>query len=110
MFKNIVAADMAVFINPDEFGEPHNIDGKIYTVVVDNEIIHERPSLSTSGSNDFDAHGVYLTNITFFIKEIDLGYIPVENQPMEFDGLLCTVRKVIPNVGIVEVMLDCNQS
>jgi hypothetical protein len=41
-FKETVARDRALFLNPDEFGEEHRIDGKMVTVVLDDNALKER--------------------------------------------------------------------
>lgn len=41
-FKETVARDRALFLNPDEFGEEHKIDGKMVTVVLDDNALKER--------------------------------------------------------------------
>lgn len=99
----------AIFINSEEFGEKHSIDGELLTVVIDNDLIHERPALSTSGV-DFYAEGVYLSTITFFVEKYKLGYIPVENQQMRFDDYPCIVKRVSESFGMLEITLDANRT
>lgn len=99
----------SVFINAEEFGEEHSIDGELLTVVIDNDLIHERPALSTSGV-DFYAEGVYLSTITFFVEKYKLGYIPVENQQMRFDDYPCIVKRVSESFGMLEITLDANRT
>jgi len=41
-FKEMVARDRALFLNLDEFGEEHRIDGKMVTVVLDDNALKER--------------------------------------------------------------------
>jgi hypothetical protein len=100
-FKDFVAKDNAVvFINPDEFGEPHMIDDNEYQVVIDYDLINERPHLY--------AEGTYQSKIIFFIRESDLGYRPVEGQDMRFDGKIYLVAHVAHDMGILSITLDGN--
>lgn len=41
-FKEMVARDRALFLNLDEFGEEHRIDGRKVTVVLDDNALKER--------------------------------------------------------------------
>jgi len=115
-FKDIVAKDnVAVFINPDEFGEPKVINGAEYQVVIDHDLINERLRLYTSGGNNTAAEGVFLSTVIFFIRESDLGYVPVEGETMRFGnpgerGYPYLVTKVSSAMGILEITIEANQS
>ena len=108
-FKDFAAADIrGTFINLEEFGEKHNIDGDDLTVVVDNDIINDRPRLFAPGSEDQMVEGVFRNKITFFVAAAELGYRPVENELMRFDGKPCIVRSVNDSAGVYEVTLEAN--
>lgn len=77
-FKKQLQADIDVFFNLNELGEKKYIEGKRCTVVIDNELIHERPSIYMS------REGVSLSRITFFVKESELGFVPEEGSRMRF--------------------------
>ena len=58
-FKDMVAEDVKnVFLNPDEFGEEHEIDGEKIMVIVDNNEQIEREKRVTSHAN-----GVYMKSL-----------------------------------------------
>ncbi|MFU1797373.1 hypothetical protein ACM1RC_26140 [Paenibacillus azoreducens] len=107
-FKEMVANDnLTVFINPEEFGEPKNIDGETLMVVVDYDLINERPHLY--------AEGTYLSKVTFFVHEADLGYVPAEGQEMRFGdvgkrGYPYLVTNVASNMGILEITIEANET
>ncbi|MBJ6362103.1 hypothetical protein ACFOQM_12455 [Paenibacillus sp. GCM10012307] len=115
-FKDWIAQDnLRVFINPDEFGEPKMIDGVELSVVIDNDLINERNSLSAYGMNNVTAEGVYLSTITFFVRQSDLGYVPKEGERMQYGdvdkkGYSYMIAKVSGADGILEITLEGNQS
>lgn len=101
-FKDDVAQDIRrVFIHGDEFADVHDIDGTAYEVVVDYEVLDEQP-LSHS-------EGTYQRKFTFFISEDELGYVPVENQMMIFDGSRRLVARVASDMGMLAVTLEANE-
>ncbi|RXZ84588.1 hypothetical protein EBB07_00800 [Paenibacillaceae bacterium] len=115
-FKQQVEQDnLAVFINFDEFGEEKSIRGRKVLVVIDNDLINERQRLSTSGTTNTNPEGVYLSTVTFFVRQRDLGYVPVEGEQMLFGdlgerGYPYIVDKVAVNMGVIEVTIEGNQS
>jgi len=105
LFKDQVAADIAAtFINFDEFATEHDIDGENLTIVLDSNL---------NTGNKFKGvteDGVYLNHITFFVAENVLGYRPVENDHMTFDGYPCTVASCDEDFGLLEITLEVNRS
>ena len=60
-FKDMVAVDVKrIFLNPDEFAEKHNIDGKEILCVLDKNI-NSDPSLAK-------ALGVYSNMVTLYVS------------------------------------------
>ena len=39
-FKDILSADRAIFMNPEEFGEVHNVGGRSMTILIDDNEMH----------------------------------------------------------------------
>lgn len=105
-FKDYVAADVsAVFINPDEFGEEHDIDGESISIVLDSDIIQER-----SERMDMYEDGTFQNRIIFFVRKDDLGYVPEENQLMHFNGMPGIVNESREEMGVIRVALEMNRA
>lgn len=101
-FKDQVQNDLVVFINPDEFGESHNIDGVEIDIVPDEDTVNERKY--------GHAEGTYLSKRGFFVRKEVLGYRPVERQGLTFDGDYFTVASVSENAGILRIEIEANES
>ncbi|WP_252216138.1 hypothetical protein [Clostridium sp. VAP41] len=98
-FKDIVQNDInSVFINIDEFGEKHYIDGIIKTVLVDNETLKER--------NQKEYDGIIQADLLYFIKSKDLVNKIKVGELQRFDGAVYTVFDVKYDSGIYEVILQ----
>lgn len=114
IFKDAVAQEISVFLNFDEFGEYRLIDGQEVLIVEDRDLINERPRLASSAGNLMAAEGVYLSIITFFVRQDDLGYVPEEGQEMRFGevgkrGYPYLVTSVSEAMGILEVTIEANR-
>ncbi|MCM3632938.1 hypothetical protein [Paenibacillus camelliae] len=104
LFKQQVAADIAAtFLNAAEFAEEHDIDGEMVLIVLDTDIYSDRRESRTED-------GVYVNYLTFFVEESALGYRPVENQLIVFDGHQSVVSSVDEDMGMLMVTLEVNRS
>ncbi|NFH90880.1 hypothetical protein FDA33_11835 [Clostridium botulinum] len=98
-FKDIVQNDInSVFINIDEFGEKHSIDGIIKTVLVDNETLKDR--------NQKEYDGIVQADLLYFIKSKDLMKKIKVGELQRFDGAVYTVFDVKYDSGVYEVILQ----
>ncbi|UED76093.1 hypothetical protein [Brevibacillus sp. DP1.3A] len=105
-FKELVAQDIAVFMNPDEFGDMHNIEGKNITVVIDADTLKEK---SMNGASAYATHsGVMLSEFTMYVKCEDLDEKPWIGQRMTLDGELYLVTDVAETAGIYQITLGAN--
>lgn len=102
-FKAQVQLDnLTTFLNPNEFGEEHDIDGVMITVVMDQELINKRSQVM--------AEGTYISRLVLFVRLVDLGYMPVEGQMMRVDNSPYLVVQVGHDMGILSVTLEGNQT
>ena len=76
-FKSILMDDVnKVFLNGDEFGEQHAIDGKLMTVVVDgNEVVERSKKQTENGRTD----GLFERQIIIYVANVR-GAIQTENR------------------------------
>lgn len=101
--KDLIQSDIKnVFFNPDEFADWHDIDGKRLLCVIDDQIIRER-----DGGQRSQIDGLYLDEVTLFVKQSDLPKKPVRAQPMRLDGKLYVVSKV-SGTDMLEIVLEAN--
>lgn len=104
-FKELVQHDNTnVFINFDEFGELKDIDGEDVLIVVDGDLINERPQAPSYED------GTYQNKLTFFVREEELGYVPEQYQNMKIENYPYIVANVAKNMGILEVTIEANQT
>lgn len=101
-FKDQVAKDItAVFINPLEFADLHNIDGQDVMCVVDDDIVQER----TGGDQSMEYDGVFFTEKMLYIKEDFFLQPPIKDERIRLDGDIFTVQQVSNNMGMLEIEL-----
>ncbi|WP_020621129.1 hypothetical protein [Paenibacillus daejeonensis] len=94
--------NLTTFLNPNEFGELHDIDGVPTMVVIDQDLINKRSQVM--------AEGTYINRLVLFVRMADLGYIPVEGQMMRVDDSPYLVVQVGHDMGILSVTLEGNQT
>ncbi|SCM69999.1 hypothetical protein [Desulfovibrio sp. 86] len=84
-FASDLADDLGTFLDLDEFGEEHTIDGIPVVAIVDDA----QGSLTTGAAGGFvDAAGLALLSNTrtVFLYESALPFTPVPEQQLELDG------------------------
>lgn len=99
-FKTMAAADLEILFNPDEFAEPHTIDGMQRLVVVDNDRLRYRSKV------EYD--GVVAGDILFYVSAAGILPQPRPGDRMKFDGVPCTVFDVREDTGMLEIILQRN--
>jgi hypothetical protein len=103
VFSDQLAADLPVFLNPEEFGKVRSIDldgapvGSV-ACVLDDERVPD------------DAAGVYRSESTLWLKASDLPSLPVITQRIAVDGKLGTVVHVDEADGMLSLRLQWFES
>lgn len=99
-FREQLAQDIrSVFLNPDEFGETHFIDGREIICVVDDGM----NAMKGSTADGFDNSGMLGIDErvrTLLLAEPDIFPRPVPGQALNIDG---ETWRVIPDAGAVTV-------
>jgi hypothetical protein len=103
--KTQIAADMAIFLNTDDFADMHNVDGNQVAAVIDEDIIKQR---SNRQSGNFD--GVFRGEVMLYVKAADLPRRPVRGQAIRLDGRLMLVDDCAESDGMLEISLEANES
>ncbi|HOV79369.1 MAG TPA: hypothetical protein PK728_04625 [Bacillota bacterium] len=101
-FKDYLASDLVTFFNPDEFSEFHDIDGLQVQALVDRDVMKVR------STQRYD--GVYKGEVAVFVRAADLPSCPVYGQHMRLDGKLYLVAECGENCGMLEIILEANES
>lgn len=105
-FKEILNNDIkSVFLNPDEFGEEHMVQGKPMVIVLDDleNINREKKMQSTAG-------GIFAKQILFYVSAEDFGEMPAPNGLVTLDGKRYIVIDVTDEAGIYAITLEANRS
>ncbi|MEZ3453519.1 MAG: hypothetical protein K1W17_04030 [Oscillospiraceae bacterium] len=103
-FKEILNSDIkSVFLNPSEFGEEHNVQGKTMVIVLDDMENIEREKKVRSD-------GFFTKQILFYVSAEDFGEMPSPNGLITLDGKRYTVVDATDEAGIYAITLDANRS
>ena len=100
-FHDQVAADIDnVFLNTEEFGEQHNLNGVECLAVISGDISKKR---STLASRNFDGlHGDFIAVTT---KKASLKSLPAQGQNFKLDGKLYKVDDCTDDMGMLTILL-----
>ncbi len=107
-FKQIAAADIAdVFFNLEEFGETHQIDGKLMTVIVDGlEVVERSKKQSERGRID----GIFKKQVLLYISRKDMGSLPPIGCQIMLDSSKYLVMDAIDEGGVFSITLGAVKS
>lgn len=106
LFKDIVQADRKrVFLNLDEFGDVHTIDGKEMTVIVDNNEMLER-------EKRYKVHddGLFVRQFLIYVSGEDFGPLPAVGRLLKLDKKPFRITDAINEDGIYSISLEANNS
>lgn len=95
-FKDLVKNDRATFINIDEFGEEHDIDGVKLKIVLENEQVIEKD----------DVQALSESAMILFAYTEDIGYRRMQGESLHIDGVTYTVQTWLEEMGITKVTLS----
>lgn len=104
-FKEQIEKDLkSVFLNVDEFGELHTIEGKQILVVIDNDVFE---LLAKIGDNRIhgmsEADMVIMGKVTDFPKDMEPGRL------LNVDGREHIVITATRDMGLIEIALRQNR-
>jgi hypothetical protein len=103
-FKDMVAADIsAVFLNPDEFGETHNLNGTDCVCVISGDETDKRSAALLDSRRTPD--GLSGDFVTVCVKASDLPYIPKMGTNFKVDGKLYKVDTCTNDMGMLTMTL-----
>lgn len=101
-FKDLIQSDISViFLNLEEFAEPHIINGRILNIVIDNDHLQER------SKKEYD--GISVGEILYYVAVIDYGNPPAIDEYQAFDDRPMQVFDVRKDMGLYEIILKRNE-
>lgn len=107
-FKEILFQDIKrTFLNPEEFGEMHTIDGKRMVVSVDGMEVVERAKKQVENSR---IDGIFKQRIILYVARSDFGPLPAIDRILNFDGRNYKVKDAIDEVGIFSITVEVVKS
>ena len=101
-FKDMVQADRGIFLNIDEFGELHKVEGNDITVVIDDNTLRER-----QGGAEV---GVAESNLLLFAYVEDLPTRRASGESINIDGREYIVDDWSENMGVAQLALRQNRT
>lgn len=105
-FKDILHDDVKrVFLNPFEFGEKHEVNGKTVIVVFDDIENVEREKQMKSHMD-----GVYARQKFLYIATEDFGELPPQSSLVTVDGIRYEVMDATDEAGIYAITLEATTS
>mgnify|MGYP003571252407 CR=1 FL=1 len=107
-FKEIAYNDIStVFLNPEEFGEEHVVDGRAMNIVMDNvEIIERSKKQSEAGRID----GVFKRELLFYVSRSDFGPMPAQGRILTLDGRKYIVSDAVEEGGVYSITIGAVKS
>jgi hypothetical protein len=86
-----------VFLNLDDFGEFHKVNGSRVLCIIDKNNIHMRASMGRR------TEGVREDSLFLYIKAAEFVTPPKPYEPIEVDGKPFTVRSVSDEMGLLVI-------
>ena len=103
-FKDIVRADASrIFLNPEEFGETHIINGKEYKIVLEVE------RRITKGAFAY-REGNYRVQKLFYVAAEAFGRLPPVGRNLSLDGKDYIITDAADESGIYSISLEAVRS
>ncbi len=102
-FKEIAFQDIRkVFLNLEEFGEEHVVDGKRLTVMIDGSEVIERSKMQTEKGR---IDGIYKKQIVLYISVSSFGPMPAIGRILSLDGASYRVMDAVNEGGVYSITL-----
>lgn len=106
-FKDILKNDVTqVFLNPDEFGEHHRVNGKDMVIVSDDIENIEREKKMKSSMD-----GIHARQVFFYVAADEFGGpLPAQDTYLTLDGGTYRVVDATDEFGMYAITLEANRS
>ncbi len=102
-FKDILCQDIGnVFLNPEEFGEIHQVDGEQMPVIIDGNEVTERSKKQIEKGR---IEGIYEKQIVMYVSVFRFGPMPAIGRILRLDSSSYRVEDAINEGGIYSITL-----
>lgn len=106
-FKDVLKSDIkSVFLNFEEFGEEHKINGETVLVIIDENELTEREKRIRRGV-DVELHKKQLL---FYVAAEDFGPLPTPGNILNLDGKEYAITEAENEDGIYSINLEATRS
>lgn len=105
-FKEMVKRDCKdVFLNPEEFGSLHTVDGKPMVIQIDESEVTERAKKQLERTD-----GIYKRQLLFYVAQEDFGPLPAIGRQIEIDNGNYRVLDANSEGGIYSITVGRNRA
>lgn len=104
-FKELLKQDVsAVFLNPEEFGETHVVNGQEMVIIIDNnEQIEREKRVGQS------VGGIYANQKLIYVAAADFRELPKQGSKMLLDGEVYLVDDAIAEGDMYSITISANR-
>ena len=94
-----------VFLNPEEFGEEHVVNGKKMRIIIDDNELTEREKRMQSHMD-----GIYAKQTLIYVSALKFGPLPGIGKPIIIDGSTFLITDSINEGGMYSLHLEANRN
>lgn len=110
-FKETLQRDIkSVFLNFEEFGEMHNLNGKEKLVIIDENELTEREKKNRNSAINGAGGELYLRQFLFYIAAEDFGKLPSPGNVLDFDYKKYRITDAANEDGIYSISMEAIKS
>lgn len=105
-FKELIRQDIGnVFLNLDEFGQEHMIDGKPMVAIIDDMEHIEREKRLNQHMD-----GLFVKQVLLYVRAADFGPMPKTGRLIKLDGRDYRITDAIDEDGLYSITMEANRS
>ena len=105
-FKEAIQDDIkGVFLNFEEFGEYHNLNGQKTLIIIDESELTERGKKMKGVDGE-----LHNRQFLFYVASEDFGALPSPGRILNFDGKEYLITDAIDESGIYSINLEAVRS
>lgn len=105
-FKELLEQDVKnVFLNPEEFGEVHTVNGKEMAIVIDNYELQER-----QGQTGHPKDGSYMKQKLVYVAASDFGPLPKQGVRFRINKEEYRVIDAAREGSLYQIIIEAHQT